>query len=108
MHKEQYAGGSIVQNGKWRKHYDTGTDHTREHVPFIAYSRRMENIDELGARFPDMSEVYSQRLQDVIRKYADKSVGFPVSPIWQWEFQNRNLTTNPPQHGTSILTIVTL
>ena len=31
-----------------------------------------ENIDEFGARFPDMSEVYSQRLQDVIRKCADK------------------------------------
>ena len=28
----------------------------------------MENIDELGARFADMSEVYSQCLQDVIRK----------------------------------------
>ena len=29
-----------------------------------------ENIDELGTRFPDMSEVYSRRLQDVIRKCA--------------------------------------
>ena len=28
------------------------------------------NIDELGTRFPDMSEVYSLRLQDVIRKCA--------------------------------------
>ena len=28
------------------------------------------NIDELGTRFPDMSEVYSKRLQDVIRKCA--------------------------------------
>ena len=28
------------------------------------------NIEELGVRFPDMSEVYSKRLQDVIRKCA--------------------------------------
>mgnify|MGYP000762413429 CR=1 FL=1 len=28
------------------------------------------NIEELGTRFPDMSEVYSKRLQDVIRKCA--------------------------------------
>lgn len=28
------------------------------------------NIDELGTRFPDMSEVYSRRLQDVIRRCA--------------------------------------
>ena len=30
-----------------------------------------ENIDELGVRFPDMSEVYSQRMRDVILKTAD-------------------------------------
>ena len=29
-----------------------------------------ENIDELGARFPDMSEVYSRRIQDIIRESA--------------------------------------
>ncbi len=30
------------------------------------------NMDELGTRFPDMSEVYSKRLQDVIRDCAAK------------------------------------
>lgn len=30
------------------------------------------NIEELGTRFPDMSEVYSVRLQNVIKKYAEK------------------------------------
>lgn len=30
------------------------------------------NIDELGCRFPDMSEVYSRRLREVIRKSAAK------------------------------------
>ncbi len=30
------------------------------------------NIDELGVRFPDMSEIYSKRLRDVIRSAAKK------------------------------------
>ena len=29
------------------------------------------NIEELGVRFPDMSEVYSARMREVIRKTAD-------------------------------------
>ena len=45
------------------------TDHITTGVPSPLIG---ENIDELGARFPDMSEVYSLRLQDVIRKCADK------------------------------------
>ncbi len=31
-----------------------------------------ENIDELGTRFPDMSEVYSGRMRDIIRKTAEE------------------------------------
>ncbi len=31
-----------------------------------------ENIDELGVRFPDMSEVYSKRMQEVIKNVAEK------------------------------------
>ena len=61
------------------------TDHIATGIPSPLIG---ENIDELGARFPDMSEVYSQRLQDVIRKCADK-LGIKM----QQEFQNRNLTT---------------
>lgn len=30
------------------------------------------NIEELGSRFPDMSEVYSRRLRDVIRRSAEE------------------------------------
>ena len=30
------------------------------------------NIDELGTRFPDMSEVYSRRMRDVIKKTAQE------------------------------------
>lgn len=43
------------------------TDHITVAVPSPLIG---PNIDELGTRFPDMSEVYSKRLQDVIRKCA--------------------------------------
>ncbi len=45
------------------------TDHITTGVPSPLIGA---NIDELGARFPDMSEVYSKRLQDVIRDCAKK------------------------------------
>ena len=37
---------------------------------FVPSPLRGENIDALGVRFPDMSEIYSQRLQKIIRKVA--------------------------------------
>ena len=43
------------------------TDHITTGVPSPLIG---PNIEELGTRFPDMSEVYSKRLQDVIRKCA--------------------------------------
>ena len=43
------------------------TDHIATAVPSPLIG---PNIEELGPRFPDMSEVYSKRLQDVIRKAA--------------------------------------
>lgn len=43
------------------------TDHITTGVPSPLIG---PNIDELGTRFPDMSEVYSVRLQSVIRKCA--------------------------------------
>ena len=45
------------------------TDHITTAIPSPLIG---ENPEELGTRFPDMSEVYSLRLQDVIRKCADK------------------------------------
>ena len=30
------------------------------------------NIDELGERFPDMSEVYSRRMREIVKEKADK------------------------------------
>ncbi len=30
------------------------------------------NIDELGERFPDMSEVYSCRMREIVKEKADK------------------------------------
>ena len=43
------------------------TDHISTMVPSPLIG---PNLDELGPRFPDMSEVYSKRLQDVIRGAA--------------------------------------
>mgnify|MGYP000940249381 CR=1 FL=1 len=43
------------------------TDHITTGVPSPLIG---PNMGELGTRFPDMSEVYSRRLQDVIRKCA--------------------------------------
>ena len=43
------------------------TDHITTGVPSPLIG---PNVEELGVRFPDMSEVYSRRLQDVIRESA--------------------------------------
>ena len=43
------------------------TDHISSFVPNPLIG---ENLNELGTRFPDMSNVYSNRLQDVIREAA--------------------------------------
>lgn len=43
------------------------TDHITTGIPSPLIG---PNIDELGVRFPDMSEVYSKRLQEVIRNAA--------------------------------------
>jgi purine-nucleoside phosphorylase len=45
------------------------TDHITTGIPSPLIG---PNLDELGPRFPDMSEVYSTRLQNVIRKAAQK------------------------------------
>ena len=45
------------------------TDHISSFVPSPL---RGANIDEIGLRFPDMSNVYCGELQDVIRKAADE------------------------------------
>lgn len=43
------------------------TDHITSAVPSPLIGA---NIDELGVRFPDMSEVYSKRIQEIIRSQA--------------------------------------
>ncbi|MGN0332141.1 MAG: purine-nucleoside phosphorylase [Lachnospiraceae bacterium] len=43
------------------------TDHITTGVPSPLIG---PNLDELGARFPDMSEVYSVRMRDIIKKVA--------------------------------------
>ena len=50
------------------------TDHITTGVPSPLIG---PNMDELGTRFPDMSEVYSKNLQKIIRKSA-KDCGIPL------------------------------
>lgn len=50
------------------------TDHIMNFVPSPLIG---ENIDELGARFPDMSDVYKKDLQDIIRRSA-KELGLKL------------------------------
>ena len=45
------------------------TDHITTAIPNPLIG---ENIDELGTRFPDMSEVYAPELQEKVRKAAEK------------------------------------
>ncbi|MCI5648918.1 MAG: purine-nucleoside phosphorylase [Fusicatenibacter sp.] len=45
------------------------TDHITTAVPCPLIG---ENVEELGVRFPDMSEVYSLRLREIIQKEAEK------------------------------------
>lgn len=50
------------------------TDHITSAVPSPLIGA---NIDELGVRFPDMSEVYSKRIQEIIRTQA-KNLNIPI------------------------------
>lgn len=59
------AGG--IQPGMHAGEFMLITDQISSFVPSPL---RGENLDDLGVRFPDMSEIYSKRLQQVIRKIA--------------------------------------
>ena len=61
------AGG--IQDGMQPGDFMLITDHISSFVPSPL---RGENLDELGVRFPDMSEIYSKRLNALIRKTAAK------------------------------------
>ena len=50
------------------------TDHISSMVPSPLIGA---NLEELGPRFPDMSEVYSHRMGQVVRKEAEK-LGIPL------------------------------
>lgn len=59
------AGG--IQAGMHAGEFMLITDQISSFVPSPL---RGENLDEFGVRFPDMSEIYSKRLQQLIRKIA--------------------------------------
>ena len=45
-----------------------------------------ENIDELGVRFPDMSEVYSQRMRKIIKDTAEKNGNQKCRKVYNMQF----------------------
>ncbi len=63
------ASGGINRNFK-AGDFMLITDHISN---FVKSSLIGENIDELGARFPDMSEVYDKSLRDIIKNVAAKN-----------------------------------
>lgn len=65
------------------------TDHITTGVPSPLIG---PNIEELGTRFPDMSEVYSKRLQEVIRTCA-KKCGIEVQEGVYVQFTGPNYET---------------
>lgn len=65
------------------------TDHIATGIPSPLIG---PNIDELGSRFPDMSEVYSKRLQEVIRQASD-TCGIPMQEGVYVQFTGPNYET---------------
>lgn len=65
------------------------TDHITTAIPSPLIGA---NIDELGTRFPDMSEVYSKRLQDVIRNAAN-TCGIEIQEGVYVQFSGPNYET---------------
>jgi len=60
------AGG--VQDGMKAGDLMMITDHIASFVPSPLIGK---NIDELGVRFPDMSEIYNKELQQIVRDVAE-------------------------------------
>ena len=61
------------------------TDHITTAVPSPLIG---PNIEELGVRFPDMSEVYSKRLRDVIRN-AQQNVVLSYKKVFMFSLQDQ-------------------
>ena len=65
------------------------TDHITTGVPSPLIG---ENLDELGVRFPDMSEVYSKRIQEII-KTAAKDLDIDIKEGVYAQFTGPNYET---------------
>ncbi|WP_461812931.1 purine-nucleoside phosphorylase [Faecalimonas sp.] len=65
------------------------TDHITTGVPSALIGA---NLDELGVRFPDMSEVYSKRMQEIVRTTA-KELGIDLKEGVYAQFTGPNYET---------------
>lgn len=65
------------------------TDHITTAVPSPLIG---QNLDELGVRFPDMSEVYSKRIQEII-KTAAKDLDIDIKEGVYAQFTGPNYET---------------
>ena len=61
-----------------------------------------ENVEELGVRFPDMSEIYDKKLQDILRQTA-KEIGLDLKEGIYCQFKGPNYESPAEVRAAKIL-----
>ena len=60
------------------------------------------NVEELGVRFPDMSEIYDKKLQEILRQTA-KEIGLDLKEGIYCQFKGPNYESPAEVHAAKIL-----
>ena len=61
-----------------------------------------ENVEELGVRFPDMSEIYDKKLQEILRQTA-KEIGLDLKEGIYCQFKGPNYESPAEVRAAKIL-----